>query len=240
MIYMSRILLLLVLSLGSALTSRAQSVQDIINKYLQAMGGKEKLQTINSVYQEGIAVLENGAELSSRSWRVYDRVYRQEISMPAGKVTIVVTPSRGWSAGPGTGGLFKPLSDAQFKSLRPEIDPGGALVDYAAKGYALSLLGKEAVNGKTCYKIKIAKAGDPDFIYFIDATTYLISKVQTDIKANGSVITTDAVMEDYRKTPEGYTFPFSTTVTVQTGEIKSVVNKITVNPTVAPALFQKP
>src|ERR1700691_3803039 len=103
--HLSRILWLIVFSLGAAVAGRAQSAQDIVNKYLQAMGGKEKLQSINSLYQEGIAVLENGAQLSSRSWRVYDRVYRQEVVMPAGKVVIVVTPKQGWSAGPGTGGV---------------------------------------------------------------------------------------------------------------------------------------
>ena len=130
--YFSRILWSIVISLGAA-AGRAQSAQDIVNKYLLAMGGKEKLQSVNSLYQEGIAVLENGTQLSSQSWRIYDRVFRQEIVMPAGKIVIIVTPKQGWSAGPGTGGVFKPLTDVQFKSLRPEIDPGGPLVDYAAK-----------------------------------------------------------------------------------------------------------
>jgi len=102
--YLSRILFCMVLSLGATVAGRAQSAQDIVNKYLTAMGGKEKLQSINTLYQEGIAVLENGAQLSSRSWRVYDRVYRHEIMMPAGKVVIVVTPRQGWSAGRGREG----------------------------------------------------------------------------------------------------------------------------------------
>ncbi len=123
--YVSRILWSIVVLLGTAAAGRAQSAQAIVNKYLLAMGGKEKLQTINSLYQEGIAVLENGTQLSSRSWRVYDRVYRQEVVMPAGRVVIIVTPRQGWSAGPGTGGVFKPLTDIQFKTLRPEIDPRG-------------------------------------------------------------------------------------------------------------------
>ena len=121
--YRSRILFLFFFLFALATTMRAQTPQEIVSKYLQAMGGKERLQAINSLYQEGIAVLGNGAQLSSRSWRVYDRVYRHEITMPAGKVTIVVTPRQGWSAGPGTGGLFKPLTEVQFKALRPEIDP---------------------------------------------------------------------------------------------------------------------
>jgi hypothetical protein len=218
----------------------AQTANDVINKYIDAMGGKAKLLQLNAIYEE-ITTSMMGQDIPSKVWIVNNKGMRTEMSIMGQKMTMVVTKDTGWMVNPMMGNSDpQPLPMEQIKQSMGRLDIRGQLVDYAAKGYALTLLGKEAVNGKTNYKIKIAKAGDPDFIYFIDATTYLISKVETDIKANGSVITTDAVMEDYRKTPEGYTFPFSTTVTVQTGEIKSVVNKITVNPTVAPALFQKP
>src|SRR5215469_9692779 len=160
------------LSLGPTATAKAQTAQEIVNKYIQAMGGKERLQSINSLYQEGIAVLENGAELSSKSWRVYDRVYRQEILMPAGKVTIVVTPRQDWSAGPGTGGLFKPLTDVQYKSLRPEIDPGGTLVDYVAKGNKIELLsGRDTIHGSVCYRLRVSFPLGGATTYSIDAVS---------------------------------------------------------------------
>src|SRR5579863_2395041 len=171
MMYLLRILLLFIFSFAAIFAGRAQSAQDIVNKYLQAMGGKEKLQSINSLYQQGIAVLENGAQLSSRSWRVYDRVYRQEVVMPAGKVVIVVTPRQGWSAGPGTGGVFKPLTDIQFKAMRPEIDPGGPLVDYAAKGNKIELAGRDTIGGEPCFQLRVYFPSGGSAIFSIDART---------------------------------------------------------------------
>lgn len=237
--YLCRILWLVVFSFGAGVAGRAQSAQEIVNKYLQAMGGKEKLQSINSLYQEGIAVLGNGAELSSQSWRVYDRVYRQEVVMPAGKVVIVVTPRQGWSAGPGTGGIFKPLTDVQFKSLRPEIDPGGPLVDYAAKGNKIELAGKDTVGGRPCYQLKVYFPLGGSTTYSIDARTgYILRASHSGGDILGTILPGSAseghpqaevVTEysDYKVIPGGYIFPH--TIVLSPYRAKVQIRKIEVN-----------
>jgi hypothetical protein len=231
-----RIFLFVVFSLAT-LNGAAQTAQDIVNKYLQAMGGKEKLQSINSLYQEGIAVLGNGAQLSSRSWRVYDRVYRQEVVMPAGKVVIVVTPRQGWSAGPGTGGVFKPLTDIQFKSMRQEIDPGGPLVDYAAKGNKIELGGKDTVGGQLCFILKVYFPLGGSTSYSIDARTGYILRAS---HSGGSILGTilpgnlghpeaEVVTDysDYKVIPGGYVFPHSIVLSPYGARV--TVGKIEVN-----------
>jgi hypothetical protein len=237
--YLSRILWSIVITLGAASAGRAQSAQDIVNKYLVAMGGKEKLQAINSLYQEGIAVLENGAQLASRSWRVYDRIYRQEVVMPAGKVVIVVTPKQGWSSGPGTGGLFKPLTDAQFKSMRPEIDPGGPLVDYAAKGNKLELTGKDTVNGTPCFRLKVYFPAGGSTTFSIDARTgYILRASHPGGNVLGTILPglgpeghpdAEVVTEysDYKVIPGGYVFPHAITLSPYGARV--TITKIEVN-----------
>jgi len=248
--YVSRILWSIVYFLGAAAAGRAQSAQDIVNKYLLAMGGKEKLQSINSLYQEGIAVLENGTQLSSRSWRVYDRVYRQEIVMPAGRVVIIVTPRQGWSAGPGTGGVFKPLTEIQFKSIRPEIDPGGPLVDYAAKGNKIELAGKDTVGGEPCFQLKVYFPAGGSTTYSIDARTGYILRAS---HFGGNVLGTilpgfgaqghpdgEVVTEysDYKVIPGGYVFPHLITLSPYGARVK--VMKIEVNGNVDADVLSKP
>jgi hypothetical protein len=247
--YQVRILLCVVLGLATS-AGQAQPAQEIVNKYLQAMGGKEKLQSINSLYQEGIAVMENGAELSSRSWRVYDRVYRHEVVMPAGKVVIVVTPSRGWSAGPGTGGLFKPLTDVQFKSLRPEIDPGGPLVDYAAKGNRIDFIGMDTVHGEPCYQLKVSFPAGGSTTYSIGARSWYILRAShfggnvlgtilpgtgMEEHPNGEVVTE---YSDYAVIPGGYVFPHAITFSPYGAKVR--ITKIQVNGTVDADTLSKP
>jgi hypothetical protein len=244
----SRVLWLIVFLLVAGTTGRTQSAQDIVNKYLQAMGGKEKLQSINSLYQEGIAVLENGAQLSSRSWRVYDRVYRQEVVMPAGKVVIVVTPRQGWSAGPGTGGVFKPLTDVQFKSLRPEIDPGGPLVDYAAKGNKIELAGKDTVGGEPCFQLRVYFTSGGSATFSIDARTGYILRASrsggnilgTILPGNGEHPETGVVTDysDYKVIPGGYVFPYTITLSPYGARVQ--IGKIEVNGVIDADALSKP
>ena len=238
--YLSRILLFTLLSLGMASAAKPQSgptVQEVINKYLQAMGGKERLQSINTLYQEGIAVLGNGEQLSSRSWRIYDRVYRHEIEMPAGKVIIIVTPNKGWSSGPGTGGVFKPLTDVQFKSLRPEIDPGGPLVDYAAKGNRVELVGKDTVGGEICFELKVSFPSGGSTTYSVDARKgYILRASHQGGNVLGTILPgteghpdAEVVTEygDYKVIPGGYIFPHSITLSPYGAKVK--ITKIQVN-----------
>ena len=218
----------------------AQTANDVINKYIDAMGGKAKLLQLNSVYEE-MTISMMGQDIASKVWIVNNKGMRTEMSIMGQKMITVVTKDTGWMVNPMTGNSEpQPLPMAQIKQSMGRLDLRGQLADYGAKGFTATLLGKEAVNGKTNYKIKIAKAGEPDFTFFIDATTYLITKIETTIKANGNNITTDAVMTDYHKTPEGYSFPYTTTITVQPGEVTSTITKLTVNPAVDPTLFQKP
>jgi hypothetical protein len=269
--YFLRILWLILFSLGAAVAGQGQSAQpapsgpsvqpaqqpspapspqEIVNKYLQAMGGKEKLQSINSLYQEGIAVLGSGMQLSSRSWRVYDRVYRQEVVMPAGKIVIVVTPKQGWSAGPGTGGAFKPLTDVQFKSLRPEIDPGGPLVDYGAKGNKIELAGKDTVGGEPCVRLKVSFPLGGSITYSVAARTgYILRASHSGGKILGTIlpgsgpggppdgeVVTD--YSDYKVIPGGYVFPH--TIVLSPYGAKVQIGKIEVNGAVDADALSKP
>jgi hypothetical protein len=250
----SRILLPITLSitLSAALSvaAQAQSAQEIVNKYLQAMGGKEKLQSINSLYQEGIAVLDGGAQLVSKSWRVYDRLYRQEVTLPAGKVVIIVTPGRGWSSGPGTGGLFKSLTDVQLKAMRPEIDPGGPLVDYQAKGNKIELDGKDTVNGAPCFKIKVYFPGGGSAIYSIEARTgYILRATHSGGNVLGTILPgigeaghpegeVATEYSDYKVIPGGYIFPH--TITLSPYGAKVHIGRIAVNGAVDVDVLARP
>jgi len=239
----------MLLMAGLAVTGRAQTAQEIVNRNLTAMGGKERLQSIHSLYQEGIAVLGNGEQLSSRSWRVYDKLFRQEVAMPAGKVTILVTPNKGWSAGPGTGGLFKPLTPDQYKTLRPEIDPGGPLVDYAAKGNKVELVGKDTVAGEPCYRLKVSFPAGGSITYsiavrtgFILRASHLGGNVLGTIMPGGPAghpegeVVTD--YGDYKVIPGGYVLPHTITVSPYGAKVK--ITKIEVNGTVDTEALARP
>jgi hypothetical protein len=237
------------LLLIAAPRAHGQTVDELISKHVTALGGKEKLQSIHSVYLEGVAVMQNGTEIDSKTWKVKDKLYRQEISFGVGNVVIIVTPTKGWSSNPRNGGAFTAMNDEQVKALQTQLDPAGPLVDYAAKGSKAELAGKDTVGGKECYKIKLTLSSGQDITYSLDESTYYILREtrkgggmmggggggRRGGNANGEF---SIDFGDYQKTADGYVFPY-TIITAAFGA-KTSVEKLEVNKAVDEDKLSKP
>src|SRR5258705_13925307 len=98
------------LSITLSATTYAQNAEEIVAKHIQALGGKERLQSINSIFVEGVAIMANGTQIDAKLWKVYDRLFRQEVTIGDGSVTTIVTPGHGWVANQQTSGTFKPMA----------------------------------------------------------------------------------------------------------------------------------
>jgi outer membrane lipoprotein-sorting protein len=217
----------------------AQNANDIINKNIEAMGGKDKLSHLNSVYEE-MTTSVMGQEIPAKIWIVNEKGMRTEMTVMGQQMITVVTTDTGWMINPMTGNNTpQPLPSNMLKQSLGKMDLRGQLMDYMNKGFTATLLGKEADGSKEAYKIRLIKSGQPTFTFYIDVSSYLISKIATEANANGQKTAVTIVMSDYRKTPEGYFFPFLTTIEAGSGEIKSQITKLTINPAVDPSLFAK-
>jgi hypothetical protein len=72
-------------------------------------------------------------------------------------------------------------------------------VDYTAKGNKIELLGKDKVEGKDAYKLKVTlKDGQVRYDY-IDAVSYLEVKWQGSILNQGKELGVETFFRDYRK-----------------------------------------
>jgi hypothetical protein len=232
-------LLLVVLLFFAGTRVFAQSANDIINKNIEAMGGKDKLNHLNSVYEE-MTTSVMGQDIPAKVWIVNEKGMRTEMTVMGQQLITVVTTDTGWMINPMTGdNTPQPLPSNMLKQSLGKMDLRGQLLDYAKNGFTATLLGKEADGSKEVYKIKLVKSGQPTLSFYIDVSSYLISKIATDANTNGQNMTVTVVMSDYRKTPEGYFFPFLTTIEAGSNEIKSQVTKLTINPAVDPSLFAK-
>lgn len=238
--FTKRIILAAAISLtGTA--SFAQTVNDIINKNIEAMGGKDKLSKLLSVYEENTTSV-MGNDLNSKVWVVNGQGMRAEVEVMGSTIITVMTKDTGWMVNPMTGNTDpQPIPMEQVKQSASRMDLRGQFLDYAANGYNATLVGKEQVDGKDNYKVKLSKTGEGDLLFYVDAATYYVNKMVTTTKANGADVTAEIAFADYKKTPEGYIFPYTTTISnAQTGEIKSTITKVVPNQAVDPKLFQKP
>jgi hypothetical protein len=162
-----------------------------------------------------------------------------------GTVIQILTDKEGWSSNPRSGGSFEAMPPESVKAQQYELDCPGPLADYASKGNKAELQGKEDVNGKSCYKIKLSLASGKDITYFVDSATYYVDRMSTKggMGRRGGAgadpnAETKIDFSDYRKTPEGYVFPYTTAI-VGMGA-SSNVEKIEVNSSLDVAKLSKP
>src|ERR1700744_2278350 len=205
-------------------SAKAQSTDAIVQHLIEALGGKDKLQSINSLYQEGTCVLDNGSEVKIRTWRVYDRLYRQEIDFGVGQVVVIGTPRQGWMSSPRTGGLFKAIPATALRALQTEIDPAGVFNGYSQKGNKIEKIGTDTLDGHPCFKLKVWFPNNESITYSVDQQSWYLrketrggggirggggSKGGWGANADGIV---DIGLDDWRAIPGGYVLPYAITI----------------------------
>jgi hypothetical protein len=174
---------------------------------------------------------------------VQDKLYRREISFGAGNVTLLVTDKQGWSSNPQSGGAFQPMPEDALKNLQQELDCVGPLANYAAKGHKAELIGREDLNGVSCYKIKLTLKSGQEITYYINPTTWYIDRqtlkgggMMGGRRANGGDTEAKIDYSNYQKTADGYVFAMKVTVVGMGASLN--YEKVEVNKPVDAALYQ--
>ena len=131
-----------------------------------------------------------------------------------------------------------PGPQAAYAKQESEFD--SVFVDYKEKGHALELLGKEKVNGKDAYRVKVQKKGGPPQDYYLDAATGLEMKISTNVDQGGRPTAIVTEMSDYRDV-DGRLVPFSTRQLVDGKVMASIaLDWVEFNLPVDDAVFRMP
>jgi hypothetical protein len=220
-------LCLFIMLLVLAQFSHAQTVDEVIDNYINAMGGKEKLLALKTVKMDG-GMSVQGMEISVVVTVSHGIGSRNDITVPGmGEGYQIMTPTKGWSYMPFQGQTSpEEVSEDRVKSGQGALDLQGVLVNYKEKGNTVELLGKEKAEGKDCYKLKVTAKSGKVSTMFIDASTYYRIKSVSTASINGTATEVETLYSDFRKTPEGYVFPYSQTTPNGTLVFSSIeVNK---------------
>ena len=212
----------------------AQTAEEIIAKHIEAVGGKEKIGQIKTVYMESSMEV-MGNEAPNVTYLINGVGYRNELDFNGQKIIQVVTDKGGWAINPMAGSTDpQPIPEDQFKSSKDQIYLGGSLYKYASNGAKLELQGKENKD----YKIKVTNADSVASTYFIDTATYLISKVTRQAIVQGQPMEINISFSNYQKTDFGYTIPFSTNSDFGQFQMASTLKKVEINKDIDPKILE--
>ena len=217
----------------------AQSIDEIISKHLDAIGGKQKLSSINSVKMENaMEVMGNSA--TTIITILNGKGYKTESEIMGSKMVQVINEKGGWMINP-MGGSSDPvdLPEAAAKQASGQlyIIP---LLDYATRGVKLTLEGKETVGGGEAFKVKVTNKDGADVTMYIDASTFYLTRLVQTADVMGQTVTNTITYSDFKKTESGWVVAYTTDIDMGgMFQLKNRLSKIEVNPTIDVSIFEK-
>jgi len=216
----------------------AQTVDDIINKHLDAIGGKDKLASLNSIRMEH-SVEMMGNSSSSTTTVLNGKGFRNESEFNNQKLIRVYTDKGGWMVNPFTGSSDpQVIPDDQYKTGEGQIyiEP---FYQYAERGAKAELIGQEKVGDVNAFKIKFTNKDSAVSFFYIDPASYQVIQVVTNVEMQGQSVDMKSTLSDYKKTDFGIVIP--NTIVVEIGTqftMTSKLTKVEANPTVDPSIFE--
>jgi hypothetical protein len=166
--------------------SWAQNADDVINNYIVAIGGKEKLLALKTLKMTGSMSIQ-GMEISVITTTVQGVGFRSDIAVPGmGEGYQIITPTKGISYMPFQGQSSPEDMDAErVKSGQLTLDIQNYLLNYKEKGHQVLLVGKEKVNGVECYHMKLTTNQGKIVQVYFDANTFYKVKTVSTMNING-------------------------------------------------------
>ena len=221
--------------------ARAQSVDDVIAKNIQAHGGMDKLKSVQTIRSTG--KLEQGQirAVYLQENKRPDKVREETIFQGLAQVQ-AYDGKTGWQVNPFQGRKDAELLSADdLKSLQEDADIDGPLVDYKQKGHTAELLGHDSVEGTDCYKVKLTLKNGDVRIYFLDTDSFLELKTEMQSNIRGTVQYTETFYGDYEQV-NGiyYPFEFEQGQKGSSGRVKFTIEKIEINIPLADSFFTMP
>jgi hypothetical protein len=228
----------------SSLGLKAQTADEIINKYITTIGGAEKWKALKGVKME-MSTNQGGMEIPVEICQFPQGKIYVKINLQGKEITqMAYDGTTMWNTNFMTMKAEKNDTESTENMKLNDADFPEALIDYKTKGYKAEFVGKETKEGTECYKVKFTKkpvtiAGvksDDVTFYYFETENNLVIATETEIKEGpmkGKKST--STMSDYQEV-EGLFFPFSITQFGQPLKVK----KIALNPSYDAKAFAFP
>lgn len=204
------------------------SAQTIIEKNIEAVGGKDKLESVNTYAMMAEAEMQ-GMKLSLNIKKTSSNQLMQDVQMMGNSVSKqVLNGDSGYMI---VQGQRKDLTEEEVTTFKGESTPISELQYLTAK--SLSLEGMEMVGDKNTYKVMINEKKSA----FYDVETGLKLQEITTNEMQGQQIASITNFEDYKEV-SGILFPFKIIQTVGPQSFEFIVSEIKINDGVSPSDFE--
>jgi outer membrane lipoprotein-sorting protein len=217
------------------------TVDQVVQKHVEALGGAARLNAIQSLVVTGTASILGQTEAPLTIQVKRPNLMRLEMTFQGQKIVQAFDGTTAWTINPIVSSEPKQSSDEDTRAAQESSDfIGGNLVDYKSKGNTVELVDKEELEGVSVYKLKITKKNGSIEYDYLDAKSFLPIRTEGRRTQLGQEILYESKIANY-KPVEGVLMPFSLTQLVN-GRLamEITVEKMDANVPLDTAVFKMP
>jgi hypothetical protein len=198
----------LIAFLAAAAFTHAQSLDDILNKYYESIGGVEAWKSKISMRITGTTD-GGGMTLPLTVMTMRPNMQRVEVDIQGQKFVESFDGEVAWTINPFMGGTEATRKTDEEAKEAAKNNFEDELIDYKVKGHTVSLEGKEDIAGAPAYKVKMVKQSGDEVYYFFDTEAYVPVMMRSFIGSGpmkGKAVET--YVSDYQEV-DGVMVPFA-------------------------------
>ncbi len=199
------------------------SAEEVVNRYIEAIGGREKLEAVKALRIKAEATIQ-GVTIQTEDIHTQDNRLRTEQTTPMGNMVQVYDGKKGYVVTPQG---KQELTGMPLDMMREEALLFAPL-HYQDKGFKTELTGTEEVNGSPAYVVKVTyPSGNKQTEYYEQQTGLLVKQVN----AQGTIY-----LQDYT-TKNGYQHPQKIVTETPMGNLEFNVTDYQINPEIKEGTF---
>jgi hypothetical protein len=219
----------------------AQTVTDVVNKHITAIGGLDKIKAVKSAqYDQHMTIA--GMEMAGKTVVIVGQAMRSDVTVMGREITQVINGDKGWSINPMQGGSApQDIPADQVALSKGNTELTGLQLAYASlKGFPMVLKGTEKMGTADRLRIDVTRP-EATVSYYLDPQTYFITNTKATVTVNGQKVDVESAFANY-KPVEGVTIPFSVDLKApgMPSNLITTIDKVVLNPVIDPAVFAKP
>ncbi len=187
----------------------AQTADEIVAKYVEKIGGMQKIDAIKTLKKTGKFTGGGGFEAKVMEENKRPSMIRQEFVMQGLVGVTAYDGQQGWKIEPWQGKKdVEPLGEEEMKAILEDSDFDGPLIRSKEKGNTVELAGTEPVEGTDAFKLKVTlKNGDVQY-FFVDTEDFVPIKIEKKRMIRGAERESETSLGDYKEVAGVY-FPHS-------------------------------
>ena len=177
----------------------SQTADEIIQKMIEATGGKKALESIDDSTVTGtIELIQQGLSGAITIYKKEPSKMRIDVELMGMVITQAYDGNMAWWTNPQTGATEE-MPATESASMKRDALPRDATFNPQKYGISFEYMGKEPLEEKDHYVIEQTYADGFKILLYVDCATYLITKSKGTISSEMGEAEFEQVASDYKK-----------------------------------------